>query len=655
MKKKLILALILMSAVTVSGEDEFFEDSSIPSMTLNETVVTGEKFGTTVRNTTKGITVLTSKDIKKSGAKDVSDVLRSVPGIKSERGSNGEGQLNYRGQGSMLPMSYTKTVIFVDGIKLNTMDSKVELNSISLGNIEKIEVIPGGSVIAGSVAGGVINIITKNDYKMDSFNQIRSEYGSYNSYKTGVSAGVNISENLLLQGNYDTYNSDGYREDGDVDKQSGGIQLKTKLNETDYLSFKYDHSYKKYNFAGSLLKDQVDEDRTQLKSDSYKSDYYDSKQNTYTVTYNNILNNKLSLMTDIYFKQYETYSLTSGATSITKKDFDTYGISPRLEYKYLNNARLVLGYDGYKTEGDYYSNNSGKKEWEEESHGAFVTNRFKKGKFEFVQGFRRQWDDISYTYIDNEDKNYDKDFNSDALELGANYYYSDTGSLFLNFNTNFLVPSTTYLKDADNADNVDDQTSKTLELGVKEYIKNTFVSMSIYQTLTEDEIYYDSVETGSNKTYKNIDGETKRQGVELSLEHRFGKLTIKETYSRIDPKISDGSYKGSQVPGASKNLFNLNTSYDLTSKFTLAMNNYYVGSYYAKSDLENNGEKVDNYWVTDIVAFYDFQNNLKIEGGVRNLCNEKFYDSVTYYNKTDSFSYYPAEERTYYIGFNYTF
>ena len=78
MKKKLILALILMSAVTVSGEDEFFEDSSIPSMTLNETVVTGEKFGTTVRNTTKGITVLTSKDIKKSGAKDVSDVLSCV-------------------------------------------------------------------------------------------------------------------------------------------------------------------------------------------------------------------------------------------------------------------------------------------------------------------------------------------------------------------------------------------------------------------------------------------------------------------------------------------------------------------------------------------------------------------------------------------------
>ena len=655
MKKKLILALILMSAIVAKAEDDFFEDGSIASVTLNETVITGEKFATTVRNITKGITVITSGEIKKSGAKDVSDVLRLVPGIKSERGTNGDGQLNYRGQGSMLPMAYTKTIIFVDGIKLNTMDSRVELNAIPLENVEKIEVIPGGSVIAGSVAGGVINIITKNDYKMEPFNQIRTEYGSYNSYKMGVSAGTNIGEKWLVQGNYDSYNSDGYRDDRDREKESAGIQLKRRLNDTDYLSFKYDYSYKKFDSAGSLSKEQVNEERTQLKSDDYEPNYYESKQNTYVLTYDNKFNDKFSFITDLYFKQYETYSLTRAGLGITKKDFDTYGISPRIEYKYLDEARLVLGYDGYKTEGDYYSNKYGVKEWEEESHATFITNRFQTGNFEFVQGYRRQWDNVSYTYIDNEEDNYDKDFNNDALELGANYYYSDTGSLFVNFNTNFLVPSTTYLKDADNADNVVEQTSKTMEFGLKECIGNTFLSMAVYQTTTEDEIYYDSPASRSNRTYKNIDGKTKRRGLELSLEHRFGKLTMKETYSRIDPEISDGTYEGNQIPGASENLFNLNISYDFTPKFSLAMNNYYVGSYYAKSDLGNVGEKVDNYWVTDIMAFYDFQNGLKIETGIRNLCNEKFYDSVSYSNTSDSLSYYPAQERNYYIGFNYTF
>ena len=296
MKKKLILALILMSAIAANGEDDFFEDGSIASMTLNETVITGEKFATTVRNTTKGITVLTSEDIKKSGARDVSDVLRLVPGIKSERGTNGEGQLNYRGQGSMLPMSYTKTVIFVDGIKLNTMDSRVELNSIPLENVEKIEVIPGGSVIAGSVAGGVINIITKNDYKMKPFNQVRAEYGSYNSYRMGVSAGANIGEKWLLQGNYDSYDSDGYRDDRDREKESAGIQLKRKLNDTDYLSLKYDYFYKKFDSAGSLSKDQVNENRTQLRSDSYEPNYYESEQNIFVLTYNNELNDKFSFI-----------------------------------------------------------------------------------------------------------------------------------------------------------------------------------------------------------------------------------------------------------------------------------------------------------------------------------------------------------------------
>ncbi|WP_319370009.1 TonB-dependent receptor [uncultured Ilyobacter sp.] len=654
MKKNLLWALMLVSAIAAKGEDIFYEEESIASVKLNESVITGEKFETTVRNTPKGITVITSEEIENSGAKDVSDILKFVPGIKSEGGTNGDGQLNYRGQGSMLPMSYTKTVIFVDGIKLNTMDSKVELNEIPIENVQKIEVIPGGSVIAGSVAGGVINIITKDDYKMEPFNQIRTEYGSYNSYRSGVSAGVNIGTDWLIQGNYDLYNSEGYRDDRGREKESAGVQLKRKLNDTDYLSFKYDYYYKKFDSAGSLSKEEVIEDRRQV-DPSYNPNYYESEQNLYVLTYENELSDQFSFITDLYFKHYETYSLTSAGSGVTENDFDTYGISPRIQYKYLNDARLILGYDGYKTEGDYSSNSKGSKKWDEDSHAAFLTNRFKYGNFEFVQGYRRQWDDISYNYIDDKNDNYDKEFSNDAVELGANYYYSDTGSLFLNFNTNFLVPSTTYLKDADNADNVDEQTAETIEFGLKECIGNTFASLAFYQTVTDNEIYYDSPASKANRTYKNIDGETKRQGVELSLEHRFGKLTMKEAYSWIDPKITDGNYDGNQIPGASKNLFNLYASYQITPRFNIAMNNYYVGSYYAKGDLENTGEKVDNYWITDLIAFYDLQNGLKLETGIRNIFNEKYYDSVSYSNSSNELSYYPAEERNYYVGLNYTF
>ncbi len=108
------------------------------------------------------VTVLTQKEIERSPALTLPDLLRQETGV-SVTDTVGFGQ-----SGTKLTMrGYSDkpgTLVLVDGVKVNDAgDATFLWNSIPLQSIERIEVIRGGaSTIYGEGAiGGVINIITK--------------------------------------------------------------------------------------------------------------------------------------------------------------------------------------------------------------------------------------------------------------------------------------------------------------------------------------------------------------------------------------------------------------------------------------------------------------------------------------------------------------
>ncbi len=115
---------------------------------------------------TQHIKVVSAEEIKESGSKTVSDVLRSVPEITV----NAQSSANPTETVSMQGLSSEYVKILVDGIAAGTdIDGSTSISSIPVEDIERIEVISGaGSVMYGSNAmGGVVNIITKkakNEY-----------------------------------------------------------------------------------------------------------------------------------------------------------------------------------------------------------------------------------------------------------------------------------------------------------------------------------------------------------------------------------------------------------------------------------------------------------------------------------------------------------
>jgi len=133
------------------------------TIALDQVVVTSASGkATSVQDAPASITVIGAEEIAASGARDLQDVLRTVPGLNLTNGNDGGKSVSFRG------MSSSRTLTLVDGRRLgsrNTMprDYQGDLGVVPVDAIERIEVVRGPmSTLYGSDAmGGVINIITK--------------------------------------------------------------------------------------------------------------------------------------------------------------------------------------------------------------------------------------------------------------------------------------------------------------------------------------------------------------------------------------------------------------------------------------------------------------------------------------------------------------
>jgi iron complex outermembrane recepter protein len=110
------------------------------------------------------LTVITQDDIRHSGANNVPDLLRMVPGVEVAQIDSNSWAISIRGFNSGYS---SKVLVLIDGRSVyNPGFSGVywDQQSIPLENIERIEVIrgPGGTVWGANAVNGVINIITKS-------------------------------------------------------------------------------------------------------------------------------------------------------------------------------------------------------------------------------------------------------------------------------------------------------------------------------------------------------------------------------------------------------------------------------------------------------------------------------------------------------------
>ena len=127
-------------------------------------------------------------------------------------------------------------------------------------------------------------------------------------------------------------------------------------------------------------------------------------------------------------------------------------------------------------------------------------------------------------------------------------------------------------------------------------------------------------------------------------------MVLRENISYIDAEVISGKYDGKKFAGVPEWTVNLGATYNFTDRLLGNIDIYYQSSAYGSSDFKNDFGKNNEYTTVDTNLKYSFDNGLEIYGGIRNLFDEEYCTSFISYG-----SYNPADGRSYYAGFRYSF
>jgi len=179
---------------------------------LNAVIYSAARTEQSSASTPANITTISRQEIESSGAAHIVDVLRGRSGVLVEDtfGDGSRAVISMRGFSGSTAIS--NTLILVDGRRLNNTDlSSPDLNSISLNDVERIEIVQGSSgVLYGDQAvGGVVNIITKK-IKVRT-GSLEATTGSYQTMGVRGSYGDNINNKLNYNVSAEVRQSDNYR------------------------------------------------------------------------------------------------------------------------------------------------------------------------------------------------------------------------------------------------------------------------------------------------------------------------------------------------------------------------------------------------------------------------------------------------------------
>ena len=186
--------------------DDVQLDSIFRHYELEEVVVTGTRTPKFLKDTPIQTRVITSRDIARTDATNVQDLLQQeLPGVEFSYSMNQKTHLNFAGFGGQ------GILFLVDGERLagESMDD-VDFSRLLMAGVERIEIVKGASsaLYGSSAAGGVVNIITKNATEPWTLN-LNARYAKHNDQRYGGVFGLSSKHwRNAFSANY--HNKDNY-------------------------------------------------------------------------------------------------------------------------------------------------------------------------------------------------------------------------------------------------------------------------------------------------------------------------------------------------------------------------------------------------------------------------------------------------------------
>ncbi len=222
--RKIALALVLAGCSGLAAADDGLMDLSLEELADIQVLSVSRK-AQRLGDTAAAVSVLTREDIRRSGARNVPEALRLVPGVQVAQIGAGRWAVSVRGFNSRFA---SKLLVQVDGRSVySPMFSGVFSDAMNLmmEDIERIEVVrgPGASLWGANAVNGVINIVTRNAASTRG-SMVRASIDDRGNPELAVRQGLTLTGGAVLRAYAQSVNRAAFETHGGAssrDEQSG--------------------------------------------------------------------------------------------------------------------------------------------------------------------------------------------------------------------------------------------------------------------------------------------------------------------------------------------------------------------------------------------------------------------------------------------------
>ncbi len=594
---------------------------------LKEVIVTASRSPRKKSEIGKVVNIIDSKQIERSQGRSLSELLNNVAGLTIGGGSNAPGDnksVYLRGAKA----GYT--LILIDGIPVNdasTITGEYDINTIAIDQIERIEVVKGGSsTLYGSDAvAGVINVITKKG-KGDPSVSLLATGGSYRTFKqalgingqfekTSVSLNISNTDNrgfstAIGKGNV----TDGFDRDGFHQK---AVNLVLKQDVSDKVSLRGNVQYSRYNTDLDNGAFTDEEDFTFGKTASF----YGLGANIKLKKGNfdlNVSENRLK----------NKYDNSFGSRKNTGRILDVEALYNRSLVSFLDLTAGASFKHSATDQSSAFSSLSA------DSANNNITSTFASLFLKTPAGFNFE---LGGRY------NYHSEFGDKlTYTINPSFVLDNKYKLFAGISSAYKVPSLYQLYSEYGNIDLKPESSTSYEAGFDLDIISGKLNFNVSGFIRDIENLIDFGATG----YANLDAKQKDKGYEAELFVKPCNIfSIRSFYSYVEGEVEQGGIKSFNLYRRPKNTVGANTNIIVTD--ALDFNVIYKWTdkrydrYYDSSILPYGGTvqvPLHSYHTFDVYGQYKPLSTLTIFADVKNIFDRNYTEFAGYQTKGTNFN-----------------
>jgi len=488
---------------------------------------TASKMKESLDKTTATVTTITQQQINDMGARNLLDVLKTVPGFGVTQSRYGMRQIEVRGVSTLVS---EKVLFLLNGHPLDhnllNAGSVFVYDDLPVGTIKRLEIVrgPGSALYGANAFLAVVNIITQNAKDLNGFHASVAA-GSFGTQQYKASWGKQFANTFEAALHFNYADAKGIRTPLYTDS-SRSVLGKSQLNEGRY-DFEWQLGYQDFKFEGR---------------------YIDKSQGAFFGPTNVLVDNRTKQNYENYFLKLSRQWKVTDAFAVDTQIFydvftmnNTWQIAPNLfwhnvvpnkriggevqaNYIVSNSQKIIAGFSYAKEIQNKLIDEYGSSPFNLASGANSTTNKKRSRWGVYAQDIWDPFENLRLTLGLRYD-NYSDFGGTLNPRVGLNWEFVKDYSLKFSYGTAYRAPSfgeLTYTNPvAQGNSSLQPEIVKTFEGGIVAHPVSGLTTQAIYYNTRVDKIITYVPLSGTSTTQYGNSGNLVAQGVEGEIRYDF--------------------------------------------------------------------------------------------------------------------------------------